>query len=90
MIRIRLFVSIFVIAVCILSAGMPVAPSGFAESSDDPCELALNFFCRLLPIAPDLDHDIDLTTPSPATDVPDQTDDPQHTMGSVSEEAPPR
>ena len=36
-----------------------------ADPSDNPCELAINFLCRIVPIAPDLDHDLDLTQQHP-------------------------
>jgi hypothetical protein len=32
-----------------------------AEPGENPCELGLSFVCHFLPIAPDLDHDVDLT-----------------------------
>jgi hypothetical protein len=42
--------------------------SADADPVGDPCSLAIVLFYRLLPIAPDLDHDVDLTTQYPATD----------------------
>jgi hypothetical protein len=36
------------------------APAG-ADPTDDPCQLAVTFLCRFLPMAPDLDHNVDLT-----------------------------
>ncbi|WP_370501109.1 fibronectin-binding protein [Mycolicibacterium sp. jd] len=51
-----------------------LAPAG-AEPADNPCALTSVFFCRLLPIAPDLEGDIDLTQQQrpidPAVPVPD-------------------
>ncbi|MCH9734517.1 MAG: fibronectin-binding protein [Actinomycetia bacterium] len=41
------------------------APAG-AYTTDDPCQLAVTFLCQFVPIAPNLDHDIDLTE-GPAT-----------------------
>ena len=43
------------------------APAG-ADPTDDPCQLAVTFLCRFLPIAPDLDHDVDLTRQQPPAD----------------------
>ena len=36
-----------------------------ADPGDNPCELAINFLCRFMPVAPDLDHDVDLTQLQP-------------------------
>ncbi|MDT5100899.1 MAG: hypothetical protein QOC76_4636 [Mycobacterium sp.] len=36
------------------------APAG-ADPTDDPCQLAVTFLCRFVPMAPDLDHNVDLT-----------------------------
>ncbi|TAM65219.1 fibronectin-binding protein [Mycobacterium sp.] len=41
------------------------APAG-ADPANDPCELAVTFLCKFMPVAPNLDHDIDLTQ-GPAT-----------------------
>jgi hypothetical protein len=48
-----------------LAAGLMFAAPATAESGDSPCELAVNFLCRFVPIAPDLDHDVDLTQQQP-------------------------
>jgi hypothetical protein len=45
-------------SVIAMSFGM-AAPAGAAPG--DPCQLAVTLLCRFVPIAPDLDHDIDLT-----------------------------
>ncbi len=47
-----------------LAAALLAAAPAQADP-DNPCELAVNFLCRMVPIAPDLDHDIDLTVQSP-------------------------
>jgi hypothetical protein len=36
-----------------------------AEPGDNPCELAITFLCRIVPVAPNLDHDVDLTQQQP-------------------------
>ena len=52
-----------------------------ADPSDDPCPLAMAFVYRFVPIAPNLEGDIDLTQQHPPTDpntpmpdLPPQTD----------------
>jgi hypothetical protein len=44
-----------------------VAPpeNAVADPSDDPCPLAMAFVCKFLPIAPELDDDVDLTKQAP-------------------------
>lgn len=39
-----------------------------ASPADDPCPLAMSFLCGFLPIAPDLDGDVDLTKQLPPAD----------------------
>ena len=39
-----------------------------ADPADNPCELAITFLCQFMPIAPDLEHDIDLTVQQPPYD----------------------
>lgn len=51
------------LAVAIGAAAMALglaAPAG-ADTGDGQCPLAISILCRLVPIAPELDHDIDLT-----------------------------
>ena len=52
-------------AAAALTAGLLLAAPATAEPGDNPCELAVNFLCRFAPIAPDLDHDVDLTQLQP-------------------------
>lgn len=42
-------------------AALFFAPAATADPASDPCQLAATFLCKLMPVAPDLDHDIDLT-----------------------------
>jgi hypothetical protein len=49
----------------VLTAGLLLAAPATADPGDNPCELAINFVCRFVPIAPDLDTDIDLTQQRP-------------------------
>jgi hypothetical protein len=51
-------------------AGTLAVPSATADPSDDPCALAISFFCRFVPIAPELDGDVDLTKDLPPAAVP--------------------
>jgi hypothetical protein len=48
-------------AVTTVTAGLLLAAPAVAEPGENPCELAINFLCRFVPVAPDLDHDIDVT-----------------------------
>ena len=36
-----------------------------AEPATDPCQLAVSLLCRFIPMAPELDSDVDLTRPEP-------------------------
>jgi hypothetical protein len=51
-----------------LAACLLLSAPATAEPGDNPCELAINFLCRFVPIAPDLDHDVDLTQQQPPAD----------------------
>lgn len=55
-------------AVSALAAALFLAVPAGAEPGDNPCELAINFLCRFVPVAPDLDRDVDLTQQQPAAD----------------------
>jgi hypothetical protein len=55
-------------AAAALTAGILFAAPATAEPGDNPCELAINFLCRFVPIAPELDHDVDLTQQQPPAD----------------------
>jgi hypothetical protein len=52
-------------AAAALTTGLLLAAPATAEPGDNPCELAVNFLCQFVPIAPDLDHDVDLTQQQP-------------------------
>jgi hypothetical protein len=52
-------------AAAALAAGVLLATPASAEAGDNPCGLAVTFLCQFVPIAPDLDHDIDLTQQQP-------------------------
>jgi hypothetical protein len=48
-----------------LAAGTLFASPANADPSDNPCKLAVNYFCKFIPIAPDLEGDVDLTQQQP-------------------------
>ena len=48
-----------------LTAGTLFAIPASADPGDYPCDLAINYFCRSIPIAPDLEGDVDLTKQQP-------------------------
>jgi hypothetical protein len=39
-----------------------------ADPGDSPCGLAVSFICRFVPLAPELDGDVDLTKQLPSVD----------------------
>jgi hypothetical protein len=45
----------------VVIAGSLVPPVATADTQGDPCGLAVNLFCRFLPIAAELEGDVDLT-----------------------------
>jgi hypothetical protein len=66
--RVKVTMRAVVVAVGVLGAPIALAVPSVANTTDDPCGLAVSFLCRFMPIAPDLDGDVDLTTPLPSTD----------------------
>jgi hypothetical protein len=52
-------------AAAALTAGLLLAVPASAEPGDNPCEFAINYFCKFMPIAPDLEGDVDLTQQQP-------------------------
>jgi len=51
-----------------LAAAVFLAVPASAQPGDNPCDLAINFFCRFVPIAPDLEDDVDFTQQQPPAD----------------------
>ena len=47
-----------------------LATPASAAPGDNPCELAANFFCQFVPIAPNLEGNIDLTQQQPVDTAP--------------------
>jgi hypothetical protein len=56
------------VAVGVGGATMFLAVPASAQSGDNPCDLAITFLCRFVPIAPDLEGDVDLTNQLPPAD----------------------
>jgi hypothetical protein len=54
-----------VIAASVLGVAVVVATPASADPDDNPCEFAVNYFCQFIPIAPDLEGDVDLTQQQP-------------------------
>ena len=52
-------------AAAVLAAGVYLATPTSADPGDNPCEFAINYFCKFIPIAPDLEGDVDLTKDRP-------------------------
>jgi hypothetical protein len=44
-----------------LLTGLYLAAPAGADPGFDPCHSSITFICRMLPIMPDLDHDVDLS-----------------------------
>ena len=59
---------IVIAAAAALTAGLLLAAPATAEPGDNPCEFAINYFCRFIPIAPDLEGNVDLTQQQPPAD----------------------
>lgn len=54
--------------VVVFAAMAALSPTARAQPAEPPCELALAFLCRLVPTAPDLEGDVDLTNQQPGSD----------------------
>ena len=57
-----------IVALGVTAAALGAAAPASADPTDPPCPLEISLMCRFLPIAPDLDHDIDLTQDSAVID----------------------
>jgi hypothetical protein len=61
------------VSVLYVGAGSSIPATSAAIEAEGPCTLAVTFLCRFVPIAPDLEEDLDLTTglpPVPAEPMP--------------------
>jgi hypothetical protein len=57
-----------VAAVSALGSAVFLAVPATAEPGNNPCEFAINYYCKFIPIAPDLEGDVDLTQQQPPVD----------------------
>ena len=57
-----------VAAVIALASAVFVAAPASAGPTDNPCDLAVSFFCQFVPIAPHLEGNVDLTQQLPPAD----------------------
>ncbi len=57
----NVFKEVAAVAVGAAAAALCFAATAGADPLDDPCQLHATFLCEFAPIAPTLDHDIDLT-----------------------------
>jgi hypothetical protein len=55
-------------AVGAVAAAVLLAVPAGADPGDNPCEFSISFVCRFVPIAPNLEGDIDLTQQQPPAD----------------------
>jgi hypothetical protein len=78
--RMQLIAKTLVASVAVVGLGAVLSAPACASPVDDPCPLAMSLICHFVPIAPDLDHDVDLTTPpSPG----DPTEPPEESLPPV-------
>jgi Spy/CpxP family protein refolding chaperone len=52
-------------AAAALAAATFLATPASADPGDNPCEFAINYFCKFIPMAPELEGDLDLTQQQP-------------------------
>ena len=57
--------TVFALMAATIVVGL-MTPIATAEPAPDPCAQSGFLLCRMLPIYPDLEEDIDLTKPAPA------------------------
>jgi hypothetical protein len=51
-----------------VAAALFLAVPAGAEPGDNPCEFAISYFCKFIPMAPELEGDVDLTQQLPPAD----------------------
>lgn len=64
----RLVAVMVIASISVAVAGWVAPARAVADPSDDPCPLAVSLLCRFVPIAPELDGDVDLTKQMPPDD----------------------
>jgi hypothetical protein len=77
---------VLAVAVAAVGATLSLGAPAAADPVDDPCQLAVSFLCRFMPMAPGLDHDIDLTQNSGTLNGQSLQQMP---AGELPEDAPP-
>jgi hypothetical protein len=68
---IRLASAAAVAGIAIASTGLTSPARAVADPAEDPCSLAVSFLCHFMPMAPNLDGDVDLTKQQPPADPAD-------------------
>jgi hypothetical protein len=68
---IRLAAATVIAGTGVASTALLPPPAVVADPADDPCSLAVSFLCRFMPMAPNLDGDVDLTKQQPPADPAD-------------------
>jgi hypothetical protein len=63
-------------ALVAVAASFVWAVPASADPIEDPCQLAVTFLCRFIPMAPGLDHDVDLSGELGANDGPPAPEPP--------------
>jgi hypothetical protein len=57
-----------IVVAAVMGTPLALASPSKADPADDPCPLAMSLLCRFVPMAPELDGDVDLTTQLPPVD----------------------
>lgn len=65
---------VLIAAACTVAVPTLSTPLMAAPMADDPCGAAILSLCRFIPIAPDLEDDVDLTTLDPSYAPPGTND----------------
>ncbi len=68
-----LLVKTLIAFTCALFVGFLLSAPAIADPSENPCQLAVTFLCRFVPMAPELDSDVDLTKQFPPVDPPPES-----------------
>lgn len=71
-----LLVKTLIAFTCTVIGGMLLPAPAIADPSEDPCQLAVSFLCRFVPVAPELDGDVDLTQQLPPIGPPPESRPP--------------
>jgi hypothetical protein len=72
---VRLTAVTVIVWIGVVVAGSTAPATAMADPADDPCGLAVSLLCRFVPVAPELDGDVDLTKQQPPADPADPAPD---------------